>query len=307
MNLRQLKYLIKIVEAGNITRAAEQLHVAQPALGMQIRQLESELGVDLLIRHSRGVEASEAGKLLVERAREILAMVEAAQHEVSALAGTSREYLSVGLPTSVMTLLGPDLILQAKTRLPELAISFTENLSYALGESVAKGELDLALVYEQEEEKGELQHTLLLSEELLFVMAPDQAPAQEQLDLSDVLGWPLIVTGPRDSVRRMLESASQRLEIPLDIAFEVQSLATIKRLVAQGLGTAVLPLSIMREEVAAGLLATRRIVNPRLARNLHWVKASGQPKRVHEAAFIELLREMLDAAASASPELTGKA
>jgi LysR family nitrogen assimilation transcriptional regulator len=66
--LRQLKYFVAIVEAGNMTRAAEQLHVAQTALGMQIRQLEEGLGVALLIRHSRGVEPTKAGRLLHARA-----------------------------------------------------------------------------------------------------------------------------------------------------------------------------------------------------------------------------------------------
>ena len=68
MNLRQLKYFIGVVEAGNMTRAAERLHVAQTALGMQIRQIEEELGVPLLVRHSRGVEPTKAGKLLHARA-----------------------------------------------------------------------------------------------------------------------------------------------------------------------------------------------------------------------------------------------
>jgi DNA-binding transcriptional LysR family regulator len=64
MNLRQLKYFVTVVEAGNMTRAAEQLHVAQTALGMQIRQMEEDLGVALLVRHSRGVEPTKAGSLL---------------------------------------------------------------------------------------------------------------------------------------------------------------------------------------------------------------------------------------------------
>ena len=68
MNLRQLKYFVGVVEAGNMTRAAEQLHVAQTALGMQIRQLEEDLGVALLVRHSRGVEPTKAGALLLARA-----------------------------------------------------------------------------------------------------------------------------------------------------------------------------------------------------------------------------------------------
>ena len=68
MNLRQLRYFVSVVEAGNMTRAAEQLHVAQTALGMQIRQIEEDLGVALLVRHSRGVEPTKAGSLLHARA-----------------------------------------------------------------------------------------------------------------------------------------------------------------------------------------------------------------------------------------------
>src|SRR6185369_236810 len=81
MTLRQLRYFTRIVEAGNITRAAEQLYVAQPALGMQIRQLEESLGVELLERHSRGVSPTRAGQALYERACEILRLVHEAEQQ----------------------------------------------------------------------------------------------------------------------------------------------------------------------------------------------------------------------------------
>ena len=84
MNLRQLRYFVSVVEAGNMTRAADRLHVAQTALGMQIRQLEEGLGVALLVRHSRGVEPTKAGSLLHARAMTILKSVEDACNEVSA-------------------------------------------------------------------------------------------------------------------------------------------------------------------------------------------------------------------------------
>jgi tetratricopeptide (TPR) repeat protein len=82
MNLRQLRYFIGVVDAGNMTRAAEQLHVAQTALGMQIRQLEEDLGVALLVRHSRGVEPTRAGNLLRARALDILSLVEQARKDL---------------------------------------------------------------------------------------------------------------------------------------------------------------------------------------------------------------------------------
>ena len=84
MNLRQLKYFVSVVEAGNMTRAAEQLHVAQTALGMQIRQIEEDLGVALLTRHSRGVEPTKAGSILYARALTVLKPVEEPRKEVSA-------------------------------------------------------------------------------------------------------------------------------------------------------------------------------------------------------------------------------
>src|SRR5262249_1965880 len=102
INLRQLKYYAKVAEVGNITRAAEQLSVAQPALGLQIRQLEQELGVELLTRHSRGVVPTEAGSLLLERARGILAMVEETKRDVRALGGARSETLTLGLTPSIM-------------------------------------------------------------------------------------------------------------------------------------------------------------------------------------------------------------
>ncbi|APA86910.2 LysR family transcriptional regulator [Paraburkholderia sprentiae WSM5005] len=303
MNLRQLNYLIRVVEAGNITRAAELLHVAQPALGMQIRQLETELGVELLIRHSRGVAASEAGRLLVERAREILGLVESARYDVAALAGKTREYLSVGLTPSVMSVMSPDLIVKAKECIPDLSVSFTENLSYALVDAVEKGELDLALAFDADERTG-LDYIHLLSEELLFVVAPDQATAEGHISAEDLLGWPLILTGPRDSVRRTLEIAAQAIGMTPDIVFEVQSVAAIKRLVALGLGAAILPPAVIREELQQGKLVARHIVDPPLMRNLHLVKAIAQPQRHHEAALVALMRNMLANTLQATPGLS---
>ena len=97
MNLRQLRYFAKVIEVGNMTRAASELHVAQPALGMQIRQLEEDLGVALLVRHSRGVDATPAGAVMHRRALAILSLVEDARREVIATGGSESESVRLGL------------------------------------------------------------------------------------------------------------------------------------------------------------------------------------------------------------------
>src|SRR5262245_33619233 len=120
MNFRQLKYFVKIVETGNMTRAAEQLRVAQPALGMQIRQLEEELGVALLTRHSRGVEPTKAGQLLHAKALTILRLVEEVSKEITAFDQYEIESIRLGMTPTLMMLLGPDLAVAAREQLPQV-------------------------------------------------------------------------------------------------------------------------------------------------------------------------------------------
>ncbi|MFY9734197.1 MAG: LysR family transcriptional regulator, partial [Rhodoplanes sp.] len=111
---------MKVVEVGNMTRAADQLRVAQPALGLQIRQLEDDLGVALLVRHSRGVVPTEAGRLLYDRAVAILAQLAEARGEVAALGRGSRETVTLGLSPSLMLLVGSDLMVNARRVIPDV-------------------------------------------------------------------------------------------------------------------------------------------------------------------------------------------
>jgi LysR family transcriptional regulator, nitrogen assimilation regulatory protein len=118
MNLRQLKYFVSVVEAGNMTRAAEQAHVAQTALGMQIRQLEEDLGVTLLVRHSRGIEPTRAGTLLHSRALAILKLVEETRQEVTTCNREEREPIWFGINPALMTIAGTELALTVRKHLP---------------------------------------------------------------------------------------------------------------------------------------------------------------------------------------------
>ena len=116
MNLRQLKYFVGVIEAGNMTRAAEQLHVAQTALGMHIRQLEEDLGVALLVRHSRGVEPTKAGSLLHARAIAILKLVEETRNEVKSCERENSEAIRLGITPALMLVCGTEIALTVRER-----------------------------------------------------------------------------------------------------------------------------------------------------------------------------------------------
>jgi LysR family nitrogen assimilation transcriptional regulator len=139
MTLRQLAYFLKVVETGSMTRAAERLNVAQPALGVQIRQLEEELGVALLLRHAWGIETTTAGALLAERAREIVGLVERARRDVAASGHATAEPVRLGLTPSLMHIVGTEIALLARERTPLAALSLSEEMSHKLVEALQRG------------------------------------------------------------------------------------------------------------------------------------------------------------------------
>ena len=148
MNLRQLRYFLSVVDTGNMTRAAEHLNVAQTALGMQIKQLEESLGVTLLVRHSRGVEPTKAGNCLRERAIEILKLVEQTRNDVSGGTSGNTETIRLGITPALMLIVGTEIALTARERLPQVSLSLVEAMSHVLAETLTRGETDFILCYD---------------------------------------------------------------------------------------------------------------------------------------------------------------
>ena len=177
MDLRQLRYLVALAEERNFTRAAAREHIAQPALSQQIRRLEDEVGVALVERTTRRVTLTEAGELLVARARRILAELEAAEAELEALSGMRAGHVTVG----AMHTMGPvDLSLALAiftTATPGVEFTVREQSSEELAEMLRVDELDLAFlsVTERIESHG-LGLQQLVSEELVVVLP--RAPAR---------------------------------------------------------------------------------------------------------------------------------
>jgi LysR family nitrogen assimilation transcriptional regulator len=302
INLRQLRYFTRVVELGNMTRAADYLNVAQPALGLQIRQLEEDLGSPLLIRHSRGVEPTPAGRTLFERAQKILAMVDETRAEMLALRGTlSSETVRLGITPSIMSLIGYDLLVEAREDLPQVFLSVTEELGYVLIDAMKRGELDLALVYEVEDEAW-LNARPVFEEELLFVTALADVPPG-QIGFADALGYPLILPCERDLVRKLIDNACARQGVKLNLAFEVNSPAGIKTMVLREGASTIVPFGAVADEIKDGRLQARRIARPEVVRTLSLVRPAGGRVFQHEAAIEAFMQRMTAKLAEAVGEL----
>lgn len=286
MNLRQLKYFVRVVDTANMTRAADELRIAQPALGMQIKQLEEELGVALLTRHSRGVSPTPAGEKLFERAVQILDLVELARREVT---GDAHEVARLGLTPSLMQIIGPELLLLVAERAPQLALSLSEEMSHLLADSLQRGDLDLILAYEVTDLTGFWKRALY-QEDLVLVTAGGGEDAAA-VTFADALSHPLILPEARDGVRSLVERTAAEHGLHIDVGHEIRSISGIKSLVARGAGAGILPFGTVMAEVAAGTLLARPIVSPVLRRTLF---LSGS-RKAGQLASLPIIREVIGA------------
>jgi LysR family transcriptional activator of glutamate synthase operon len=173
MDLRQLRYLVALSDERSFTRAAAREHIAQPALSQQIQRLEREVGLPLVERTTRNVVITEAGRLLVTRARTMLAELDAAQEELQSLRGIQTGHVRIG----AMHTMGPvDISLTLAsyhTLHPGIELTVREQSSEELAEMLRVDEIDLAFlsVTERIESHGLGLHQLV-SEELVVLLPP---------------------------------------------------------------------------------------------------------------------------------------
>lgn len=283
MNLKQIRYFVAAVDLGNMTRAAGKMHVAQPALGQQLRELEEEMGVPLLSRHSRGVEPTQAGQTLYLHARRVLEQVDRIKAEVQRAHLAARQTLSFGLTTSLTLMIGTDLQIAAGEHTQRIALTLVEGPSFFLADAIEREELDLAFVYDVEPRPG-LSVRAILDEELLFVSAAGQLKDTE-VSLAQVLRSPLALGGRRDVGRRALARAAGVASDALVLAYETQSMAAILDLIERGKACSVMPYGSVAREMAQGRLQANRIAGRPLRTTLYLARRAGlEPIEVDSAA-----------------------
>jgi LysR family nitrogen assimilation transcriptional regulator len=249
MDLRQLEYFVTVAELGSFSRAALTLDVAQPALSRQVRLLEVELRQNLLQRHGRGAVPTEAGQVLLEHARGILHQVGRARDELARLRGGLTGRVAVGLPPSVARALAVPLVRAFGRQLPEAHLSIAEALSTNMQEQVASGRLDIAVLYNARPVPG-LEIAPLAMDELVLVQSARAAPrAARHAHRPAGAGAPA-AGDPQPAQRHphARRAPVGRLGVQPQVALEIDGVAAILDLVADGAGCAVLS----RHALAAG-------------------------------------------------------
>lgn len=273
MDIRQLRYFSEIVEAKSFTRAANRVRIAQPALGLQIRKLEDELGVELLRRHSRGVEATEAGTVLLRHANAILKQVEQARQEVMDLSGPPRGEIVLGITPTASALLAIPLIRACRDAYPDISLNLFEGLSEEIMRRLDDNSLDMAFTYNPGAVTG-IPTEPLMGEDLYLVGAVgDQYPG-ETVPFATVCQRSLILPSRGFGLRDWVEDMAGKKDATIKVSFEIDSVATMRDLVLGGLGWTILPYAVVQQAVQANQLFASQIVRPKVPRTLHFAYAA---------------------------------
>ena len=292
MNLRRLKYFVKIVDIGSLTQAAEVLHIAQPALSQQLITLEDEFQQQLLVRTKRGVTATEAGATLYRHAQLILRQYEQAQADVKSAGQTLSGQVSVGLaPGTGASALSLPLLRTVRARHPDILLYINENFGTTLSELIMNGRMDMAVLYGDKPVHG-LSFQLLMNEELFLVAPRSMGITQEQIGVTELRDVPLLLPRPYNYLRKYVDEGFARKQMVPKVVAEIESASTLSAAVSAGIGATILPDSTARVVAAAGDIVQCRIVSPVIKIPLSVCLSDHLPLSEPAAAVKDILLEL---------------
>ncbi|MDE1150449.1 MAG: LysR family transcriptional regulator [Azospirillaceae bacterium] len=245
MDLRHLRYFIAVAEEGSLTVAAERrLHTAQPSLSRQMRDLEAELGCDLLIRGVKGVELTPAGRVFLDHARVVLVQVEAAVEATRRAAAPAKPSFVLGFLTGHEFQWLPAVMAIMRDELPNTEVVIHSLSSPDLADGLMRRRIDLAFLRHERDAAG-IVFTRLMDEPLIVLMPADhRLTARDAITAQDIVGQPLVGV-PHDkspALRLVTDAYGARLGIDLTPHHLVDNLSMAVSLVASTRGIALMPL-----------------------------------------------------------------
>jgi len=243
MELRHLRYFIAVAEEGSLTVAAERrLHTAQPSLSRQMRDLEYEVGVQLMVRSARGVELTAAGRAFLDHARLALIQVEAAREAARRAAEPAKPSFALGFLTGQEMDWLPEAMRILRDELPNMEVTVSSQYSPQLADALVKGRLDVAFM-RPELRAPDLAYKLVTKEPLVVVLPSDHRLAErDAIDPREIIGETFIsVSNTAPTLRAVIDDYLERSNLGIRPDHEVDNLAMAMSLIASTRGVAFLP------------------------------------------------------------------
>ncbi|QOV36425.1 LysR family transcriptional regulator [Streptomyces ferrugineus] len=281
MDLQQMRYVVAVAETRNFTRAAERCFVVQSSLSHRIAALERELGVKLFARSSRRVEPTSAGVAFVAAARECLAAADRAVADAAAATGVVRGRLAVGVIVTTAAVDVPELLRRYRARYPDVRVVLRSGRSDELAGAVRDGELDIAFLGLPEGERPSGVEALVLDhdEHALVVPAGHRLAGASRVTLREIAEETFVDFAAGTPARAQSDRAFAAAGLVRDVAYEAGVVELISRLVARGLGIALLPSAYVRPLAAddPALELVRVLDGPHRTEYLVWSRFNPSP------------------------------
>jgi DNA-binding transcriptional LysR family regulator len=290
MTLRQLESFLAIVREGSFTRAAERIHLSQPALSEQVLDLERELGKPLFSRRRRQVALTEAGRVFQPYAARVVATVESAAQAVADLDGLRHGSLVVGASTTPGIYVLPRIIGRFRARYPGITLTLRIANSRTIEERVRAGHVDLGVVGGHVLGAGEQCLAAGLVDELVLIVPRRHAWARRRtIDVRRFCEQPVLMREEGSATRYVTERALQQAGVRCRAAMELEHTEAIKQAVMAGLGVSLVSMHAVRGEVATRQLGALRVRGLHLRRHFHVIHDEERPLTASAQALLRLL------------------
>ncbi len=292
MEIRQLKAFLAIAEAKTFTAGARQVNITQAAISMQIRQLEESVGLPLFTRTPRRVILTEAGEMLINRARKIIREHSAALAEIAEIAGAEHGRLRIGAASATFATTQLPLILERlKDRFPNAQITVASGTSSALVDRILHGELDVAFV-SLPVETSNIQTDLLFSDEIVAIASPQHSLAKEKyISAAQLAGEPLILGETGGNTRRMIDDFFTAANVRPNVVMELSRQEAINKMVENKMGVGMAGAKRIAGEVREKKLVSWLIEGAEIKWDLGLARLRGGYFSPIAKEFVELCKD----------------
>jgi len=291
IELRHLRYFLAVAEAMHFTRAAAKLHVTQPTLSQQIRQLEGQLNLTLFDRIGRRVQLTAAGELLLPHARRVVRELEEAQAALGELHNLKRGQLKVGMMQTVNACVIPEIVARFSASHPGIRVSCSEMAVEDIEAGLEAGKLDLGISF-LPPCRSALQGELLFTEELVVVAPADHVLARRRsLTFRELAPFPLVLLGQKYCTRQLIDRAFAQASARPEVRVEMNSVDSILATVHHSGLPSVLP-SLALCQRDEGLVAVP-LTDPKPNRSVGLLWLRGAQRRAAAQAFAKAAAEAL--------------
>lgn len=293
MDFRQLRTFTVVAELGSLSKAADRLRVAQPALSRQIKLLEHELRAELFVRNGRGMILTDIGRMLLERTAGLVRQMEQVRDDIQSASGTPAGRVVMGLVPTVSTVFAARFVRRVVNAAPDISLRLVESYGGHLVDWLHRGEIDLAVIYGPAVDLH-LSVQTLGRDDMVVVGPPGSGlAARGQVDIDWIAEQPLVLPSYSHGLRALIEKAASRKGLALNVVIEADSYRVQTSLVEEGLGFSVLPPSAVRTELLTGRLEMAPIARPGVTRELVLAAPIDRPPSIAMTKVSQLIVEEL--------------